>query len=72
MSQGKLPYSELKVNSQVIAAMLQGHRLPLPARCPQSVYTVMQQCWAENRRERITFPKIVLALNNSLAECRPF
>ena len=68
MSEGRLPYSELKVNSQVIAAVTHGRRLAHPSRCPQSVYAVMQQCWVENRRQRITFPMIVVALNNSLAE----
>ena len=30
--------------------------------CPPAVYTVMQQCWAEDRRQRIPFPAIALAL----------
>ena len=68
MSEGRLPCSELKVNSQVIAAVTHGRRLAHPSRCPQSVYAVMQQCWVENRRQRITFPMIVVALNNSLAQ----
>jgi Eph receptor A1 len=71
MSKGRLPYSELKVNSQVIAEVSRGRRLPHPVQCPDSVYAIMQQCWAENRRKRITFPMIVVTLNNALAESRP-
>ncbi|CAH8622004.1 unnamed protein product [Heterobilharzia americana] len=43
-SYGERPYRDMK-GAQILAMLDQGLRLSRPSRCPESIYSVMQQCW---------------------------
>lgn len=44
----------------------EGERLPKPEDCPQDIYNVMQQCWAQKPDDRPSF----VALREFLLEVR--
>ncbi|KAI8474302.1 MAG: tyrosine kinase-domain-containing protein [Monoraphidium minutum] len=51
---GAEPYAALS-NEQVVRAVLSGHRLERPPKCPHEVYALMQACWAPEPRARPSF-----------------
>ena len=57
----QLPYPHLSDEEVIHNAMKREHRqFPVkPMACPQSVYEVMEICWAVDMRQRVTFQKLV-------------
>jgi len=51
---GKVPYSSMS-NSETIASVMKGYRLPQPSNCPNEVYQLMLKCWNINSDERPSF-----------------
>ena len=63
------PYPHLTDKEVINDATIMGkHRqlLSKPAACPESVYDVMQQCWAANPKKRVMFS----AIDEMLQECQ--
>ena len=57
-SDGKKPYPELDSNAMVRKAVLDGHRLKRPARCPPDIWKAMRRCWHANKSKRPTFAEL--------------
>ncbi|KAF9259367.1 kinase-like protein [Marasmius fiardii PR-910] len=54
---GKIPFAHLKVDMQVIFQVLKGERPNHPAEdvwCPDSIWALIEQCWAQESRLRPT------------------
>mmetsp|Transcript_23883 Transcript_23883/g.33477 ORF Transcript_23883/g.33477 Transcript_23883/m.33477 type:complete len:928 (-) Transcript_23883:126-2909(-) len=62
---GSLPYRGMG-NNEATEAVINGYRLPKPNRCPDSVYVLMMQCWAEEPSDRPSFDEICNKLNEIL------
>ncbi len=58
---GQRPY-ELFDNAQVIQHIMIGWRAEQPTMCPDAIYAIMLQCWAERPKNRPNFEEIVTAL----------
>ncbi|VDP58056.1 unnamed protein product [Schistosoma curassoni] len=52
--------------AQILAMLDQGLRLSRPSRCPESIYSVMQQCWNFEGVHRPTFAELVLTISRIL------
>ncbi|CAH8586622.1 unnamed protein product [Dicrocoelium dendriticum] len=65
-SYGERPYRGMK-GAQILAMLDQGLRLSKPSRCPDSIYSIMQQCWNFDGARRPTFSDIVLAVSRVLS-----
>ncbi|CAL8148179.1 unnamed protein product [Orchesella dallaii] len=63
MSYGERPYWNWS-NQDVIKSIEKGYRLPPPMDCPESIYTLMLDCWHKERSNRPTFASIVATLDN--------
>ncbi|XP_055996905.1 uncharacterized protein LOC125647380 [Ostrea edulis] len=61
---GKLPYED-QTNAEVMAKVMNGHRLGQPRLCPIQVYNVMGECWNTEPDKRPYF-KAVLTLLSSI------
>ncbi|TPP58759.1 Tyrosine-protein kinase SYK [Fasciola gigantica] len=68
-SYGERPY-RMK-GAQILAMLDQGLRLSRPSRCPESIYSLMQQCWNFEGVRRPTFAELVLALSRILRVMPP-
>ncbi|CAH8604877.1 unnamed protein product [Schistosoma guineensis] len=64
-SYGERPYRDMK-GAQILAMLDQGLRLSRPSRCPESIYSVMQQCWNFEGVHRPTFAELVLTISRIL------
>ncbi|KAH8873209.1 Tyrosine-protein kinase SYK [Schistosoma japonicum] len=64
-SYGERPYRDMK-GAQILAMLDQGLRLSRPSRCPESIYSVMQQCWNFEGVHRPTFAELVLIISRIL------
>ncbi|XP_072546337.1 proto-oncogene tyrosine-protein kinase ROS isoform X2 [Salminus brasiliensis] len=62
MTLGKQPYPAFS-NQEVLHHVNVGGRLPAPAECPQSLYSVMLECWRKQPRERPSFRCLHTTLN---------
>ncbi|VDP77004.1 unnamed protein product [Echinostoma caproni] len=60
-----IPEQDMK-GAQILAMLDQGLRLSRPSRCPESIYSLMQQCWNFEGVRRPTFAELVLALSRIL------
>lgn len=49
--------------AQILAMLDQGLRLSRPARCPEAIYGVMQQCWNSEGTRRPSFSELVITLS---------
>ena len=49
-----LPYSHLK-DDQVVINVVRGQLLSCPQKCPNDLFSLMQQCWIRNSIQRPTF-----------------
>uniref|UniRef100_A0A915JDV4 receptor protein-tyrosine kinase n=1 Tax=Romanomermis culicivorax TaxID=13658 RepID=A0A915JDV4_ROMCU len=65
MSYGKRPYG-VWPNQQVLQQVQNGYRLPKPQNCPDCIYNLMLNCWADKRDERPDFGRICRTLNEIL------
>ena len=50
-----LPFAFVWSDENVGQQVCDGERLPRPSRCPESVYAVMQKCWAKRPQDRPSF-----------------
>ena len=57
VTKGSLPYPGM-TNEQVLQAVPQGYRMPIPKGCPEPLYQIMLKCWKLNDDERPTFRNI--------------
>lgn len=57
VTRGAVPFSDLE-NWEVGGYIQSGKRLPQPLYCPDSVYSIMQNCWQEESYHRPTFDQI--------------
>lgn len=55
-SLGQHPYADMTRRSEVQHYVLTGGRLPKPERCPDSIYSLMLQCWSTQPEQRPSFP----------------
>ena len=53
----------------VDAVCNKGERPPIPEWCPTRLRTLMTRCWDEDPNVRPTFPEIVTALDDVIADC---
>ncbi|XP_005409816.1 PREDICTED: tyrosine-protein kinase FRK isoform X2 [Chinchilla lanigera] len=60
---GKMPYSG-RTCAEVIQMLRQNYRLPQPTNCPQQFYNIMLECWKEEPKERPTFERLQLRLED--------
>ncbi|XP_004648274.1 tyrosine-protein kinase FRK, partial [Octodon degus] len=60
---GKMPYSG-RTGAEVIQMLRQNYRLPQPTNCPQKFYNIMLECWKEEPKERPTFQRLHLNLED--------
>ena len=60
----EIPYSEFS-NVQFPAKVVQGHTLPIPCQCPQTVAKIMKSCWHLIPSERPSFALISIVLTRS-------
>ncbi|XP_062376653.1 tyrosine-protein kinase Lyn-like [Sardina pilchardus] len=51
---GRMPYPGMS-NSEVMAQVQRGYRMPCPENCPAELYDVMKTCWRPKAEERPTF-----------------
>ncbi|XP_059144020.1 hepatocyte growth factor receptor-like [Physella acuta] len=58
MTRGLMPYPEVD-NWDIIRYLKAGRRMPHPNYCPDQLYEIMQNCWAENPSDRPTFAELV-------------
>ncbi|KAG5851459.1 hypothetical protein ANANG_G00093670 [Anguilla anguilla] len=56
-SYGGKPYKKLK-GSEVNSFIEEGKRLPSPPECPETMYSLMRDCWTHNHEERPNFAKV--------------
>ncbi|KAH3762600.1 Tyrosine-protein kinase Src42A [Pelomyxa schiedti] len=61
-SEGQLPFSHIEHPSQVGEAICQGVKLP-PPNCPQSIFSLMLQCWDDSPSQRPDFETLHLRLS---------
>ena len=64
----QLPYRHLSDEEVIHNALKREHRQfpPQPRSCPQSVYEIMERCWAVDLNERITFRELYTLLQTAL------
>ena len=64
----QLPYRHLSDEEVIHNALKREHRQfpPQPRSCPQSVYEIMERCWAVDLNERITFRELYTLLQTVL------
>uniref|UniRef100_A0A3B4B6F0 Tyrosine-protein kinase n=1 Tax=Periophthalmus magnuspinnatus TaxID=409849 RepID=A0A3B4B6F0_9GOBI len=54
MTFGQTPYPAM-TNYQVVQKILEGYRMPPPAKCPKPLYGIMSDCWKRDPQDRPTF-----------------
>ena len=54
-SGARIPFAFEGNDKDVARQVCEGERLPRPSTCPESVYTVMQKCWARTAQGRPSF-----------------
>ncbi|KAJ6667753.1 hypothetical protein lerEdw1_016074, partial [Lerista edwardsae] len=66
MTRGASPYPEVDPYDMT-HYLLQGRRLPQPEYCPDSLYTIMLNCWTPNPEERPTFSALIQEVEHIVA-----
>ncbi|XP_063968658.1 protein-tyrosine kinase 2-beta-like [Lytechinus pictus] len=64
---GVKPFQGVK-NNEVIGRIENGERLPMPAACPPTLYSVMTLCWSYEPSKRPNFKDLKTRLNEILEE----
>jgi ubiquitin len=64
LSDGKLPFSSVASDAEVHRLVLQGQRLEQPVGCSDSLWSIVQCCWAENPKQRPTFHELSSRLSS--------
>mmetsp|Transcript_28494 Transcript_28494/g.37266 ORF Transcript_28494/g.37266 Transcript_28494/m.37266 type:complete len:561 (+) Transcript_28494:308-1990(+) len=59
----RVPYADLSPIQAAFAVVKNGYRLPLPARTPSRLATLIRRCWHPDQVERPLFPEIILSLD---------
>ena len=62
-SRGNKPFADVP-NRQILQVIQKGRRPPQPMLAEDSVYAVMQRCWALDPKQRPTFPELSQALRD--------
>ncbi|XP_032078540.1 tyrosine-protein kinase Lyn isoform X1 [Thamnophis elegans] len=60
---GKIPYPGMS-NSDVMAALQRGYRMPCMESCPSELYDIMKTCWKDKAEERPTFEYLQSVLDD--------
>jgi len=68
---GTTPYPEMR-NKEVAAEIQKGWRMPCPEGTPSSVFALIEICWAQNPKDRLTFEKISEKLKELHANASDF
>ncbi|XP_070547509.1 tyrosine kinase receptor Cad96Ca-like [Ptychodera flava] len=55
---GVTPYRSMNI-TDVLSKLRAGHRLPIPERCSNDVYSIMEMCWQRDPSNRPTFDDMV-------------
>lgn len=58
VTNGEQPFAELRLNSEVMAAVRQGGRPKRPAGCPQALMSILARCWREDANARPSFTEL--------------
>ncbi|VEL35054.1 unnamed protein product [Protopolystoma xenopodis] len=66
-SYGDRPYKDMK-GAQILTMLDQGLRLCRPLRCPEAIYSIMQDCWNFEGVRRPTFAELVLLFSRLVAQ----
>ncbi|XP_061473765.1 macrophage-stimulating protein receptor isoform X2 [Rhineura floridana] len=66
LTRGAPPYPEVDPYDMT-RYLLRGRRLPQPEYCPDSLYTVMLNCWAPSPEERPTFSALIQEVQHIVA-----
>ncbi|XP_070560632.1 fibroblast growth factor receptor homolog 1-like [Ptychodera flava] len=61
---GFTPYPNGESVGKVKEFIKKGFRMKRPTYCDVKLYSVMKKCWAENKTERPSFPKLVIELDS--------
>ncbi|KAJ8081024.1 hypothetical protein PM082_017864 [Marasmius tenuissimus] len=59
---GSPPFSDRKMDPQIIIAVLGGVRPMRPAGCPDHLWTTIEQCWTEDSGSRLVASQVVALL----------
>ena len=62
-SQGKRPYDSSETNGEVRQRKLKEEKLPKPIFCPESIWSIIGNCWHNEPTVRYGFEHIVACLN---------
>nr|XP_033770660.1 protein-tyrosine kinase 6 isoform X4 [Geotrypetes seraphini] len=54
---GQIPYAGMD-NTEVLAEVSRGYRMPQPPNCPNMIYKIMSDCWKTEPSKRPTFQNI--------------
>lgn len=65
ISIGGFPYNGIQ-NEDILSHLASGHRLPRPSNCSQEFYTILQDCWENDRNRRPSFESLHEILLNLL------
>jgi serine/threonine protein kinase len=58
VTNGVIPYSDIKEVTTILNKLRSGYRLPRPEKCPKPLYKLMLHCWSEDPDERPRFQKV--------------
>ena len=56
-TEGVLPYEE-RPDEEVLHSVADDLRLTKPDGCPGKIYKMMEQCWADDKEDRVTFGEL--------------
>ncbi|KAG7088729.1 hypothetical protein E1B28_012697 [Marasmius oreades] len=68
---GKGPFSEKKMDVQIIMAVLNGSRPARPFNCPDWLWAIVESCWKENFQVRPTATEVACRLTESTTQREP-
>eukprot|EP00055_Hartaetosiga_balthica_P013687 m.71233 g.71233 ORF g.71233 m.71233 type:complete len:1509 (-) comp8340_c0_seq1:255-4781(-) len=58
-SEGSMPYSELKQESDVMDFLIKGNRLPTPFGCNEKIHNCMLRCWMAAEKKRPSLKELI-------------